>query len=412
MRFLSLLTAFLFFCSSVISQTIKGTVTDIANNNAVNKASIYINNSTLGTTSNQTGNFQLNVKGLKKIELIVTHVGYNRYIQEIILKENEDLNLSIKLSPEDGQLESVVIEPYEKEDWNKWGRYFLNVFLGENEAALKCKVMNTEDITFRYFKKSKRLVAIAKKPLIVSNDYLGYNIKYDLMNFEADFNTNMTNYSGLVLFTEKDGKTKKKYIKNREKAYEGSKTEFLRSTFTKSWQEDGFEVKRMYRIYNAEKERMKEKVQLLVKDHIAKNGRRLAFNVDSLIGNKDSIAYYHQKIKEDNYEDVFSQYSLTPDSIITSIKPTTKDIYFNDYLYIVSKKTKEERDYMLRHNINRAAYYQRSNMFMIEKNIPITIFSDGNYSPNEQMIHFGYWSWRENVSTMLPSDYYPAKDLL
>lgn len=410
MRILSILTSFLFFCTSGYSQFIRGTITDIVNNNVIANASIYINNSTLGTTSSQGGKFQLQTKGLKKIELIVSHIGYNRYIQEIILKENEDLNLSIKLSPEEASLENVVIEPYEKEDWKKWGRYFLNVFLGENEAALKCKVLNTDDITFRYFKKSKRLVAIAKKPLVVVNDYLGYNIKYDLMNFEADFNSNMTNYSGLVLFTEKDEKTKKKYIKNREKAYEGSKTEFLRSTFTKSWQEDGFEVKRMYRIYNAEKERMKEKVKLLVNNHIAKHGR-FAFNVDSLIGNKDTIAYYHQKSREDNYEDVFSPHFLTPDSIIIATQPTTKDIYFNDYLYIVSKKAKEEKDYMLRYNINRAAYYQRSNLYLIEKNVPIRIFSDGNYAPTEQMIHFGYWSWRENVSTMLPSDYYPEKDL-
>lgn len=75
---------------------IKGMVHD-ENNKPLPFVNIFIQNSSEGTTSGDDGYFKFFTVAARKINLIVSMVGYKKFIQEIDLTKESDINLDIKL---------------------------------------------------------------------------------------------------------------------------------------------------------------------------------------------------------------------------------------------------------------------------------------------------------------------------
>ena len=162
-----LIICFTFFSISALCQKIlRGEVTDGEKNKPVPFASVFLNNTSVGTKTNEEGRFELNIPD-GKYELIVSSVGYETFNQTIVAKElNETINIKLKIKAP--QLESVIVEAFEKDGWNKWGQFFLENFIGTSANALDCKIKNTEAIRFRNSKKNQELTAIALEPLIIA----------------------------------------------------------------------------------------------------------------------------------------------------------------------------------------------------------------------------------------------------
>ena len=105
--------------------------------------------------------------------------------------------------------------------------------------------MNPEVIQFR-MNKDNTLTAIAKKPLKIENDALGYEILYKLEAFEYDFNKRVVSYSGYALFkdlSELHPGRAEKYVRKREETYDGSLMQFMRAFFTNKLELNGFEMR-------------------------------------------------------------------------------------------------------------------------------------------------------------------------
>jgi hypothetical protein len=143
----------------------------------------------------------------------------------------------VYLRPNEIQLDEAVLFP---DTWSrkKKLRIFKKEFLGTTKSGSQCEILNEEVIRLYYNLKENKLFGYAEKPIHVSNSYLGYKIKYNLINFEVSFATSSNStpmvkevYSEGTLFfldlTISDKTTR--YLKRRDKVYFGSKAHFMRS---------------------------------------------------------------------------------------------------------------------------------------------------------------------------------------
>ena len=88
--------------SSFISAQIKGTVTD-TNGNALPYVNIYIENTYIGTTTNENGKYELNVNTAKNVTLLFQYLGYKTQKHVLNITQNPFI-YDVTLQEEDFQL--------------------------------------------------------------------------------------------------------------------------------------------------------------------------------------------------------------------------------------------------------------------------------------------------------------------
>ncbi len=227
---------FLFSAVSVQAQSVTGKVVDAITGNPIPNASIYLNGSSKGTTSNTQGQFILNTTETN-IPLVVSCVGY----QSETINNYANRTLNIKLTPRAQVLREVVIGGVPREENMKM---FLAEFIG---AKIKdCVIDNLDDINLTYSKKKQTLEAYASQPLIIYNKRLGYKITYFLSAFShSPFETLI---QGNYVFTEDTTGLKpgdvKKILKARDRAYFGSRMHFIRSLWLNDLKQNKFDIVR------------------------------------------------------------------------------------------------------------------------------------------------------------------------
>lgn len=126
---MKLLFGFCFLFLSIVASSqhiLKGVVLDAEKNSPVPNASVFLNATSVGTTTDEQGKFSLPIPH-GRYELIVSSIGYETYTQIINAGELSDF-ITIRLKTKSEILEEVTIEPYEKSGWEKWGRFFFGEF--------------------------------------------------------------------------------------------------------------------------------------------------------------------------------------------------------------------------------------------------------------------------------------------
>jgi hypothetical protein len=380
---------FIFFSFFAFAQqSIKGKIIASANGSPVAGCSVFINNTSKGTASDKNGYFELNDISPGKHELVVSSIGYETSVYPFNSAQLP-LQLKIELEVKVKELGNVVVEPSVEEGWDKWGKTFTDNFIGTTPNASHCKIKNQKAIHFRYYKKSNRVIAYSDEPLIFENKALGYRISYQLEEFEVNFKTRVSMYYGYPFFEDMETGRKSRASRwqhNRDKAYYGSMMHFMRSVYIDSMAEQGFEVRRMFRTPNEEKERVKK---------IHRAGDLPA----------DSIAYYERILGQPDYKERYAKDLLSEDSLIIGTQGPFKILFFTDYIYVTYKNEIEDRDYLVAQRENRQPTWQRSYLTMPDpKRVEIDI--NGNYPPQD-ILAWGYWSWSEKMADFLPLDYEP-----
>ncbi|TMI71058.1 MAG: carboxypeptidase-like regulatory domain-containing protein [Bacteroidetes bacterium] len=380
---------FLFFSFFAFAQrTIKGKVVASANGAPVAGCSVFINNTSKGTASDKNGNFELNDISPGKHELVVSSIGYETSVYPFNSVQLP-LQLKIELQVKVKELGNVIVEPSVEEGWDKWGKTFTDNFIGTTPNASHCKIKNQKAIHFRYYKKSNRVIAYSDEPLIFENKALGYRISYQLEEFEVNFKTRVSMYYGYPYFEDMETGRKSRvsrWQRNRDKAYYGSMMHFMRSLYIDSMAQQGFEVRRMFRTPNEEKERVKK-----------------IHRTEDLPA--DSIAYYERILGQPDYKERYAKDLLTGDSLIIGTEGPFKILFFTDYIYVTYKNEIEDRDYLVAQRENRQPTWQRSYLTMPDPR-QVEIDINGSYPPQD-ILAWGYWSWSEKMADFLPLDYEP-----
>lgn len=355
--FLFLLGGFSFMANAQFVVT--GSVMDSATREPLTPASVFCQNTTLGTVTNKQGQFSITLKS-GGYDLIFSYTGFQT--QTIRVTENPSTGqagnkLEILLVKEDKSLGEVVLKnTYEVADgWEKYGDFFIKNFIGATPNAMKSVLINPEVLKFYFYKRSNRLKVVATEPLQIANNALGYNLRYQLDSFIYYYSSNINSYRGYCLYTEMeaDDSLKKVWAANRVKTYEGSKLHFMRSYYDSTLLEDGWIVD-------------------MLDDNNAKK-----FN----------------KVK-DVYDPL---YYGALDSTMQI------EIYYPKKISVTYTKKGAESEYLKKMGLPKSVPYSIS---YIDIKGTIAITQNGYYYDQKDWVNQGYWSWK-NVADLLPYDYVP-----
>jgi hypothetical protein len=348
--FLSLLCVISFFSHAQF--VVSGTILDSSSKEPLPSASVFCQNTTLGTYTNKQGEFSLSLKS-GGYDLIITYTGY--HTQTIRVSENN--KLEILMIKEDKSMSEVIIKTSNEvtNGWEKYGDFFVKNFIGATPNAAKTVLLNPEVLKFYYYKRSNKLKVLATDAVQIANNALGYNLRYQLDSFVYYYNTNINSYRGFCLYTEMEGNDSLKSVwsKARSKAYYGSKLQFMRSYYDSSLVEEGWQV-------------------------------------DML---------------DENNDQKFSKVTDPYDTLYFGALDSTRqiEIWYPRKISVTYTRKKPEPEYLKQFGLPKNVGTQIS---YIDFKDGIAVKENGYYYDQKDLINQGYWTWK-NVADLLPYDYVP-----
>ncbi len=357
---LLILFSFTSFAQSTVF-ALNGKVLDAVTKNPMQAASVFAQNTTMGTATDVNGNFTLHLPN-GGYDLIVTFTGYETVSRRISTADAGDKNIVIELKQKENSMEDVVVKASNevKDGWEKYGNFFTDNFIGKTNNSKLCTIANRDVLKFYFYKKRNRLKVLATAPIEIDNEALGYKLKYTLDSFTHEYGTEAGIYTGYPLFEEmipRDDSQKLTWQANRLKAYHGSMLHFMRSVYHKTLKEDGFEI------------------QFVAKSDERETAVRLPNFYGALNYNKDDSTQ------------------------LVEIMPNQPDVAV---LY-----SKEEPDpaYVLQNEETPGAY--QLSVINIANSESIAIEQNGYYFDQNDITITGYWTW-DKVGDMVPYDFAPG----
>lgn len=229
------------------SQTLKGMVLDANTKIPIETASVYFDNTTFGTITDKNGKFSISYSNAIKSPLVISYLGYKT---QLITDYRREKNITVFLEENPEALGEVLINADDGMSRRQKLKLFRREFLGTSNFGKSCTILNEDDIIIRYNKKERLLSAYSKAPLKVENKALQYLISYDVTTFKLQlyhfsfdpFQTKSVGFFGTTFYKNLAVFDKKKAYKNRAKAYEGSRLQFMRALYAGKLEENGFQI--------------------------------------------------------------------------------------------------------------------------------------------------------------------------
>jgi CarboxypepD_reg-like domain len=356
-----------FFCSclavflslAVLSQDrnfpVTGKVIDEKTKQPMAKASVFCQNTTMGTVSDNEGNFFLRLPN-GGYDLVVSYTGYETKVLRISNGNKENDQLAIEMKEQDKSLTEVVVAGSAEvaDGWNKYGQFFLINFIGTTPNAGQCSLENKDAVKFYFYKKRNKLKVKAKEDLIIVNNALGYKIKYQLDSFVYEYSTNIGSYTGYPLFEEMNGTPEQQmdWKKNRYRTYIGSRLHFMRCWYDSTLTDEGYQI------------------ELL-----------------------DSADNNNATVLSDPYDNHY--YNVDSGDVEISIRGRIRVNYKNQ---VPDKKYLAINKFPSSAKVQVSALDIAAEGFVIQEN--------GYFYDQPEITNMGYWAWKK-LGELLPYDYNP-----
>ncbi|MFD1188459.1 carboxypeptidase-like regulatory domain-containing protein [Pontibacter rugosus] len=399
MKNLLLLTLLFLSCLSASAQhLIKGRVVDAQTNQPLEFVSVYANTTTIGTATNAKGEFALRLPD-GKYELIVSFLGYEPLIYQVNTGALPP-SVLFKLSPRQNELKEVVIKGTRDKQWYDNLEVFKERFLGKDAFGRQSRLLNPEVLAITFDPETALLEVKANEPLQVQNDALGYKITYLLSDFRYYGRDGYVVYLGYPRYELMEGSKSKKrrWARNRQKAYNGSLMHFMRAVQQEQLEQQGFNLRRLHRTPNPNRPTDEEIAAARAALRARGSGARIE-DGDS-ISDILSRARLPKVIESLDINPVpYSDY-LQKDS-------TASKLSFKGFYQIVYTGEKEEQGYLLQESMfnKRQPTFQTSVLSL--QTDAVLLEPNGNVSDPLSLFVEGYWGW-EKLGAMLPLDYQPA----
>lgn len=321
-------------------------------------ASVFAENTTIGTATDADGNFKLWLpNGGHTIS--ITYTGFTT-VNQRSASSDADKHLVIALRPREVEISDVVVVSSNevRNGWEKYGSFFFDQFIGTSQNARSCTILNPQVLKFYFSKKRNRLKIVATDPVQIQNKTLGYNIRYNLDSFTHEYATGVSFYAGNPLFEDltKGTDTPPEIAHARASAYKGSVLHFMRSIYHQTLEKDSFEIQFVVRFNEEEK-------ALPLKDFY----KALNYKKDLL----------HQTV---------------------SIRPNQTEV---GVIYLGEKP--DEGYVQLQNDSTTHTDFQFS-ILSFQPNQSITIEQNGYFFDQSDLVFKEYWTW-EKVGDMVPYDY-------
>lgn len=344
-----------FFCSTLSIRAqfiVSGVVLDSATREPLSKASVFCQNTTFGTVTNNEGEFSLSLHS-GGYDLVFSYTGFQT--QTIRVAENN--KLEVLLAKKDNSMEEVVLKSsFEVADgWQQYGGFFLENFIGSTPNAASCELVNPEVLKFLFYKKTNRLKVLATDAVIIRNYALGYQLQYQLDSFVFHYNSSLSSYRGYCMFMEMDSTRAQKsaWKKARAAAYAGSRIHFLHSYYDNTLADNGWIV--------------------------------------SLLDEKDDTKFVTVR---NPYDSTY----FTPADSTGEI-----EIWYPRKFSVTYRKKGPETEYLEKMKLPKSLPYPIS---YVELRDAIAVKENGYYYDQKDWVNQGYWSWK-NLADLLPYDYVP-----
>lgn len=253
MFFRPLQVLFLFFLALLMvrvnAQTIKGKVIDSRTQEPLQFTNVFINNTTIGTTTNEDGSYTLSRPDLPgTFQLVASFVGYSTSSIEVSIGEGETKNVDFALDPLASVLSEIELKSRRDKPWERNLKRFQDVFLAlpDDPIAGKLEITNPWVLEFEKVKPDKGpnyIRATAQEPLVLENNALGYRVTYYLQDYK--FYNFKSTYYGLAFFenkTPKDSAQSAEYLVNKQTSYLGSIKHLMRAILLQQVPEQGFNL--------------------------------------------------------------------------------------------------------------------------------------------------------------------------
>jgi len=399
-------------CQCVFPQaSIKGRVISGGTGKPLPSVSVYLNNTTKGTVTNEYGLFAIDRITPGKFRLVASCIGYETYVKFISPRDlSEDLIITLKPKPE--QLKDVNVRPFDPNGWEKFGKLFTQIFIGTNPNSYKCQLKNPDVLKFR-LNDDNTLTVVASEPIQIRNNALGYEINYKLEEFEYDFTSKVITYNGYALFKDMSlahPNKALKWLSERSDTYEISLLHFMRAFFVNELVPEGFEMRSLAKISNPDKERAK-KMFSIHKDSVIKRTIDTVYEIklgaiSTTVHTADSTSYYKQMLLQP--DTVISRQIVLADSLGFAADSSTAGLYFPDSLEISYRLKDVPNEYKKLSKSHKNDSFPVSQFVFLNKK-PVFVLSSGYYYGPYDLKITGFWAWWETMSTLLPYDYIPIK---
>ncbi len=373
---------------------ITGKVTSKETKSALHSASVFLSNSSFGTSTTSDGTFSLNKVRPGQYTLVVSTVGYSDFTQKIQVGD-EDIKINVELEPKTIQLREVTISTTAKADWKRNFEQFKKDFIGVDANAKKCEILNPQVLYFTYHKKQLTLEAESDNFLVIENRGLGYRVKFLLKNFKSDNISAIITYGGERLFEDLPGSASQKKIwqKSRDDAYYGSPMHFYRALYTDKLTEEGFEMRRLTRYANPARP----------SDEIIHQ----KINRYKTIGRGDSANYWIDIANLSKYTQ--EHLTQTPWNQFELLRKTQQPgifaIAFPNYLYVMYTKKRDETNFK---DIFRPLDMPNYEISVVTLPGTYALFDKNGIVIDGDPLYEGTWS-KARLSELLPVDYVPSE---
>lgn len=329
---------------------------DAASKQPLQGASVFCQNTTIGTVTNAEGEFQLTLNN-GGYELAISFSGLETQSVRITNSMPEVANLTIEMKPKEKSLEEVAIVATTevRNGWEKYGDFLKDNFIGKTANSGRCEIANPEVLRFFYSKKKNRLKVITDSVIVIRNNALGYVVKYQLDSFVYEYNGNKSFYAGYPFYEEMEGSPEEEttWVQNRAKAYNGSVLQFMRSYRDSTLRKDGYKIE-------------------IVDDETNKN------------------------------KPVYNPYDTAYFDIVEYNKVA---LFFPGKLRVVYSEEKPDPAYLTANKLAAGTPVQISILDLSEG---IIIEENGFYYDQRDVLTLGYWAW-EKMADFLPYDYSTAE---
>jgi hypothetical protein len=370
--------------------TITGVITNSESKKPLARASVFLSNSSVGSATNDEGKFYLGGIRPGQYTLVVTILGYEDYSKSILVG-NQPIKLNIELAQKPLMLREVVISS--SADWKKNYESFKKQFIGTDENARDCIVVNPHILNLTYNPTKQILHADADEFLVVENRALGYRVKFLLKDFSSDKISNIISYEGQRLFEDLPGNEsqKKRWHEKREEAYYGSAMHFYRALYTDKLKEEGFVIYKLTRYLNPgrpDEEVIRRKIKMFIE-------QRRTDSANYWIGLANMSKYYREYLNKPPL-DQFEILNRTE-------QPGVYAIHFANYLYVVYTKKSDD---VFNKDLYRPIDFPNYEVSVITLYNPYAIFDMNGIVIGSAPLYEGAWA-RAKLSDLLPVDYVP-----
>lgn len=338
---------------------VTGKVIDSLTQQPLQGASVFCQNTTIGTVTNAEGVFRLNLSN-GGYDLVVSFMGFETQSVRISNTMPESADLTIMLQQKEKSLEEVAIVATNEvtNGWEKYGAFLTDHFIGKTENSKACVIENPEVLRFFYSRKRKRLKVTGDSVLVITNKALGYVVKYQLDSFVHEYDNGKTLYAGYPFYEQMQGSDEEmqEWMERRKTAYNGSVLQFLRAYHDSTLNGDGYRVE-------------------LITD---------GSNASSPIYNPYDADYYD------------------------TLDFNRVELFFPGRLRVAYTKEKPDPAYL---SVNKLQKNTPVQVSILDLANGIVVEENGYYYDQKDVLTLGYWSW-EKMADFLPYDYHPETDTI